>query len=103
MADRPRESARLLAGDAGAKIENHNDHSLAGPWLIDTPEAARLLNISERKLWSLSRCGAIPSRRIGRRLLFDPIELRGWLDAGCSTSPGAGGRVRRAMRREARR
>ena len=39
----------------------------------------------------------------GRRLRFDPAELRAWVDAGCPTEPGAAKRVRAAMRKGARR
>ena len=48
--------------------------------LLDAHQAARALSISERTLWSLTDKGEIPSVRIGRRVLYDPRALRGWID-----------------------
>lgn len=67
----------------------------ATPLLIDARTAAESLNISARLLWSLTRRNAIPSRRVGRRVLYEPGELLAWVRAGCPTEPGAGDRVRR--------
>lgn len=38
--------------------------------LVDVREAARLLNISTRTLWTLTDCGELPSVRIGSRVLY---------------------------------
>lgn len=50
------------------------------PLLINTRDAARALSISTRKLWELTNCREIPSVRIGRRVLYDPSDLRAWID-----------------------
>jgi len=50
------------------------------PLLINTRDAARALAISTRKLWELTNCRDIPSVRIGRRVLYDPSDLRAWID-----------------------
>lgn len=57
----------------------------ASPLLVDSREAARLLAISPRSLWSLTACGAIPSRRIGRSVRYSPADLSDWIDRGCPT------------------
>ena len=44
--------------------------------LVDTREAARLLNISTRTLWTLTARGELPSVRIGRRVLYRVETLR---------------------------
>lgn len=44
--------------------------------LVDTREAARLLNISTRTLWTLTARGELPSVRIGRRVLYRLETLR---------------------------
>ncbi len=60
--------------------------------------AARVLSLSERKVWQLVNCNALPHRRVDRAVLFIPRELEAWLDAGCPTQPDAAQRVRAAMR-----
>lgn len=44
--------------------------------LLSTKEAATRLGISERKLWELTNRAEVPSVRIGRRVLYDPQDLR---------------------------
>jgi len=50
------------------------------PLLLNTKNAARALAISTRKLWELTNCREIPSVRIGRRVLYDPRDLQGWIE-----------------------
>lgn len=45
------------------------------PMLLKTAEAARLLAISPRKLWSLTACGAIPCIRVDRSVRYEPSAL----------------------------
>ncbi|MEM1331475.1 MAG: helix-turn-helix domain-containing protein [Planctomycetota bacterium] len=68
------------------------------PLLLDARRAAQMLSIAERTLWSLTKCDAIPSHRIGRRVLYRPAELSLWLDLGAPTEPGSAARVRVAAR-----
>lgn len=51
------------------------------PLLIKTKEAARLLGISHRKLWTLTFCGEIPSVRIGRIVRYSPQALRDYIQS----------------------
>ena len=48
--------------------------------LVNAKEAARILSISQRKLWQLKNCGEIPYVRIGRAVRYSPDELRKWID-----------------------
>jgi excisionase family DNA binding protein len=56
------------------------------PILVSRPDAAAMLGIRQRKLDELTRCGVIPHRRIGRRVLFRPADLHEWVENGCPTS-----------------
>ena len=68
------------------------------PLLID-PKAAQIrLCMGERRLWELTNCNAIPSRKIGRSVRYSPAELAAWVACGCPVEPGAGDRVRKAVR-----
>lgn len=50
------------------------------PRLLITPsEAAFLLSISTRKLWSLTNAGQIPCVRLGRAVRYSPADLQDWI------------------------
>lgn len=49
------------------------------PLLLDARSAAAALSISPRKLWELTSIGEVPCIRIGRRVLYDPVDLREWI------------------------
>jgi hypothetical protein len=59
--------------------------------LWDLAEAARALRVSKSLLWQKSRAGAVPCVRIGRRLLFDPVDLRRLIDANKRGAAAPGG------------
>jgi len=59
-----------------AKLRTDQDGGL----LLDLHETARALRVSERTAWGLARRGEIPAVRIRRRLLFDPADLRAYID-----------------------
>lgn len=69
------------------------------PLLISAKAAAAMLCIGPRTLWTLTNCGAIPSRKIGRAVRYCPDELRAWIDAGCPTEPGSADQIRQAIKR----
>lgn len=50
------------------------------PLLVDARSAAKMLCVSERTLWSLSDRGQLASVRIGRRRLYDPRDLKAFVD-----------------------
>jgi excisionase family DNA binding protein len=47
--------------------------------LVSARNAARMLGISTRTLWTLTRCGGIPCVRIGARVLYSADTLRKWI------------------------
>jgi excisionase family DNA binding protein len=48
--------------------------------LWNSRQAAKALGISERKLWDLTKKGAIPCVRIGRAVRYDPADIRTWIE-----------------------
>jgi excisionase family DNA binding protein len=59
------------------------------PLLVNARDAARLLAISERTLWSLTAAGDIPVIRIGRAVRYDPRDLQAWIDRSKQRQPMA--------------
>ena len=53
--------------------------------LVSEPEAARMLGVGRRKMWELGNRGehgdvdGVPRVRIGRRVLYDVADLRGYI------------------------
>jgi len=47
--------------------------------LLKSMEAAALLNISTRTLWTLRKAGRIPYVRIGRCVRYAPDDLESWI------------------------
>tara|TARA_E500000318_G_C3555800_1_gene211029 strand:+ start:1560 stop:1832 length:273 start_codon:yes stop_codon:yes gene_type:complete len=84
-----------FSADARAKSLDSGTEQL----LIDAKDAAAMLAIGARTLWTYTNCNAIPSRKIGRAVRYCPDELRAWIGAGCPTSPGSADRVRKEARR----
>ncbi len=48
--------------------------------LVSERVAARLLSISERKLWEMRMQGLIPHVRFGRAVRYDPVDLKKWIN-----------------------
>ncbi len=98
MADpHPTESAPAPASKRGRKRSPKS--TPIDPMLIDAVSAAVILGVGHRTLWSLTNRNAVPSVRIGRRVLYRPEHLSAWLDAGAPTEPGAADRLLRDLRR----
>jgi excisionase family DNA binding protein len=51
--------------------------------LLKPREAAKALAISDSLLWKMTKAGRIPSKRIGRCLRYDLLELQNWLATAC--------------------
>ena len=51
------------------------------PLLVDAFTAARMLGISQRTLWKLTKAGEVTHVPIGRRVLYDPGDLRAYCEA----------------------
>ncbi len=43
--------------------------------LLSVREAAQYLGVSHRTLWTWAQQGRIPHHRLGRRVLFDQLQL----------------------------
>lgn len=52
--------------------------------LLSAREAAKQLGISPRLLWTLSKSGQLPVVRISRRTMYDPNDLRAFVEASKS-------------------
>ncbi len=52
--------------------------------LLTAREAARVLAISPRTLWSHTKTGQIPAVRIGRSVRYAVTDLQAWIDR-CKT------------------
>lgn len=51
------------------------------PMLLTVRQAAQVLSISERTLFSLTKSGEIPAVRFGERnVRYDPADLRRWIE-----------------------
>ncbi|HNQ22646.1 MAG TPA: helix-turn-helix domain-containing protein [Phycisphaerae bacterium] len=51
------------------------------PLAVGAREAARMLGIGVRLLWSRTNSGEIPHLRLGARTLYNVHALQAWLDA----------------------
>jgi excisionase family DNA binding protein len=58
--------------------------------LVDVREAARMLSISTRTLWSLTDSGEIPAVRIGRSVRYSVATLRDWINHREAGAPKEG-------------
>lgn len=64
-----------------------HDGASAGRGTLDAPsplalradDAARVLGIGTRQLWSLTKAGSIPHVRIGRSVVYHIASLEEWL------------------------
>lgn len=50
------------------------------PILVNSREAAKMLGISERKLFDLTKRGEIPSVKTGKSVRYRPESLRQWAE-----------------------
>jgi excisionase family DNA binding protein len=51
------------------------------PMLLTVRQAAKVLTLSERTLFTLTKSGAIPAVRFGRAVRYDPADLRAWIES----------------------
>lgn len=52
----------------------------AEPLLLNSREAAKLLSVCERTLWTLTKEGKIPSIRAGRARRYHRADLERWIE-----------------------
>ena len=75
LADVAKEVLPTLAQASAATVCDPREKANRARELLSASQAAKLLNISERSLWSLSNSGQIPCLRIGRLVRYDPLAL----------------------------
>lgn len=73
-------------------------HAAIKHLLWDAKTTHKKLRMSDRYLWSLTACRAIPSRKIGRSVRYVPAEIEAWIAAGCPTEPNSADWVLEEMR-----
>lgn len=70
---------------------------IAALLLWDAKTTRANLSVSDRTLWRITNCNALPCRRIGRSVRYDPREVAAWVAAGCPTTPNSGDAIREAV------
>lgn len=62
-------------------MSGHRDlDSALVPPLLTYREAAKVLGVTERTLWTLVDRGVLPAVRFGRSVRIDPVDLRAFID-----------------------
>ena len=56
--------------------------------LLNSKETAKLLGISERTLWSLTKQGSLPAAKIGKSVRYRSEDLKRYVES-CLTVPSA--------------
>lgn len=70
---------------AAAQVTRYNAQPAATgtpmtePLALRAPEAARMIGISTRSLWTLTNRGDVPHVRFGRTVVYPIEQLRDWL------------------------
>jgi predicted DNA-binding transcriptional regulator AlpA len=95
----PDQHSATQSAPTPASNEGGTTHPEHTAMLAESKAVAAMLSLSTRKLWALTNCNAIPSRRIDRSVRYDLVEVRAWIAAGCPTEPGAADRVRKGVAR----
>ena len=49
--------------------------------LLTVREAADVLRVSERTLWTLTHSGELPAVRVGRSVRYDQNDLASWIES----------------------
>jgi len=66
--------------------KNESASSSPAPLAVGRREAAAMLGISERLLWTWTNSKTIPHVRIGTRVLYPVEQLRLWLEERARTN-----------------
>lgn len=61
-------------------VAPHPENGRTEKLTVNRREAAAMLGISERLLWTWTNAGEIPHVRIGTRVLYPVSVLREWLE-----------------------
>jgi excisionase family DNA binding protein len=68
-------------------LDRTKHHNPAIQALLDYRGAAQTLAVSVRTVYTLAKAGAFPRVRIAGRTLFDPADLRAFIERSKSKSP----------------
>ena len=58
------------------------------PMLFTARQAARMLSLSERTLYAITKAGDIQAVRCGRLVRYDPADLRAWIESSKKSEKG---------------
>jgi len=58
--------------------------------LLTYREAAKVLGVTERTIWTLVNAGSLPAVRFGRSVRIDPADLRGFITRAKSAAEAGG-------------
>ena len=58
------------------------------PMLFTARQAARMLSLSERTLYAITKAGDLPAVRCGRLVRYDPADLRAWIESSKKSEKG---------------
>ena len=64
--------------------EQTGDRPESLPMLVSATKAAKMLGISPRHLWSLTKSGNVPCNRVGRRVMYSPTLLQDWVNSNAT-------------------
>jgi len=65
------------------------DHTVMHP-LLTYREAANVLGVTPRTVWTLVQAGTLPAVRFGRSVRIDPADLRRFIERAKSATQGVG-------------
>jgi excisionase family DNA binding protein len=65
------------------------DHAVMHP-LFTYREAATVLGVTPRTVWTLVQAGTLPAVRFGRSVRIDPADLRRFIDRAKGVTQGVG-------------
>jgi excisionase family DNA binding protein len=60
-------------------MQDRTDKRSGQPLAVGRRDAARMLGVSERLLWTWTNEGKVPHCRLGRRVLYPIADLERWL------------------------
>lgn len=66
------------------KRENGMSPPAHSPLTVNRRQAAEMLGISERLLWTLTNAGEVPHVRLGARVLYPLENLKRWVESRTS-------------------
>ena len=64
----------------GSAVKASDEASANITRLLNSPQAAAILGVCERTLWTLGKHGDIPRVNVGRSVRYDPVDWRAWIE-----------------------